>query len=230
MYISIHIQITTCTYTHTNVYFYTHISHAHTTWAQDGGLSREDHVANAARLEQAAPTPTRHPCWAAPLLIHTRAPAAAPPPWHLLAGVSPVATWFVHVCDATHLCVRHDSHKPHGTYLLMHNMLRHDSFICVTWLIHVCDMSHLCVWQDWHTPNRPYLLMCHLLRYDPMISVTRKSFQIVILFIYDTTHVCVTDSRTPHSTYLLTCHFRRHESFLCVAQVIYVCDVTHTHT
>ena len=46
--------------------------------------------------------------------------------------------WLIHICDMTHLYVRHDTLVVmcDMTHLYLWNYL----FICVTWLIHMCDM------------------------------------------------------------------------------------------
>ena len=62
------------------------------------------------------------------------------------------ATWRIHICDMTFLCVWHDSFMC-LTWLIhvsdmTHSCVWRDSFMCVTWLSHMCDVTHSCVWRD----------------------------------------------------------------------------------
>ena len=108
------------------------------------------------------------------------------------------ATWLIHMCDMTHLCVRRDSFV-RATWLIYmcdmtHLHVRHDSFICATWPINMCNMTHSYV--QLYSFVRVTSLICTC---DMTHSYVRHdSFIYVTLLI----HMCdVTQSYVRHDSF-----------------------------
>ena len=132
------------------------------------------------------------------------------------------ATWRVHMCDMTHLCVWHDSviwvkwriHVGDMThsYVCRDSYVWPDSFICVIGRIHKCDVTHLYVSRDsfihvpWliHMYDVTHLHVCHNL-HVPLFEHVVKIMS----------HIWTRDMM--------------HNSSICVTRLILLCDMTHSY-
>ena len=119
------------------------------------------------------------------------------------------AVWLTHMCDMTHLHVRHDS------------------FTCETWLIHMCDTTNLFdVKHDSVMWN-----MAHLWWYMSYDSFTRETW---LIHMWDMTHShWWHDSSTCETllihTWDITHIYVRHDSFTCETWLIHMWDMTVTN-
>jgi len=128
--------------------------------------------------------------------------------WHMI--------WLILGCDKIHswqdlFIGTWRMYKCDMTYLYVW----HDFFLCVTSVLHSCDMAHSWVWHDSFTSvlqqcEERLVVSFFYVWYDSFLRVTR-----------------LIHAKKIHMYMMRLCVW--HDLFLCVAWLIYMCDVTYLY-
>jgi len=175
------------------------------------------------------------------------------PPCIMSVQLKICMTWLLHMCDVTSSCVSRDSFIS----VIWFSYAWHDTFICVTWLLHTCDVTPSYVWHDSFKCVR-LASVCNIMHaaqymrdvtyfeawHDSIICVTRLlhmrdvtishvRHQRVSATMSTQIRMCVTRVQMCDVTSSYVCDvtpsYAWHDTFICVTELIHMCDGTHSY-